>query len=61
MTVADPIACILPVYGRSMAFVKPWVRGWWGGREDLTIEPCWVHRRLGSLSVAGSSESSLLQ
>ena len=29
MAVADRIACIPLVYGRSMAFVKPWVRGWW--------------------------------
>jgi oligopeptide transport system substrate-binding protein len=29
MAVADRIACIPLVYGRSMAFVKPWVKGWW--------------------------------
>jgi ABC-type oligopeptide transport system substrate-binding subunit/class 3 adenylate cyclase len=29
MAVADRIACIPLVYGRSMAFVKPWVHGWW--------------------------------
>ena len=29
MAVADRIACIPLVYGRSMSFVKPWVRGWW--------------------------------
>ena len=29
MAVADRIACIPLVYGRSMAFVKPWVSGWW--------------------------------
>jgi oligopeptide transport system substrate-binding protein len=29
MAVADRIACIPLVYGRSMSFVKPWVTGWW--------------------------------
>ncbi|HEY7754739.1 MAG TPA: ABC transporter substrate-binding protein [Actinomycetota bacterium] len=29
MAVAEQIAVIPLVYGRSMAFVKPWVRGWW--------------------------------
>ncbi len=29
MAVADRIAVIPLVYGRSTAFVKPWVRGWW--------------------------------
>ena len=29
MVVADRVALIPLVYGRSMAFVKPWVRGWW--------------------------------
>ncbi len=29
MAVSDRIACIPLVYGRSMSFVKPWVRGWW--------------------------------
>jgi ABC-type transport system substrate-binding protein/class 3 adenylate cyclase len=29
MAVADRIAVIPLVYGRRMAFVKPWVRGWW--------------------------------
>jgi len=27
--VADRIALIPLAYGRSMAYVKPWVRGWW--------------------------------
>jgi ABC-type oligopeptide transport system substrate-binding subunit len=27
--VADRVALIPLVYGRSMALVKPWVRGWW--------------------------------
>jgi oligopeptide transport system substrate-binding protein len=29
MAVADRVALIPLVYGRSMAFVKPWVKGWW--------------------------------
>jgi len=29
MAVADQVALIPLVYGRSMAFVKPWVSGWW--------------------------------
>jgi ABC-type oligopeptide transport system substrate-binding subunit len=29
MAVADRVALIPLVYGRSMAFVKPWVSGWW--------------------------------
>jgi ABC-type oligopeptide transport system substrate-binding subunit/class 3 adenylate cyclase len=29
MAVADRIACIPLVYGRTMSFVKPWVSGWW--------------------------------
>ena len=29
MVVADRVALIPLVYGRSMAFVKPWIHGWW--------------------------------
>ena len=29
MAVADRVALIPLVYGRSMAFVQPWVKGWW--------------------------------
>jgi ABC-type oligopeptide transport system substrate-binding subunit len=29
MAVADQVACIPLVYGRNVAYVKPWVRGWW--------------------------------
>jgi oligopeptide transport system substrate-binding protein len=29
MAVADRVAVIPMVYGRSMAMVKPWVHGWW--------------------------------
>jgi hypothetical protein len=27
--VADRVAVIPLVYGRSLAILKPWVRGWW--------------------------------
>ena len=45
LAVADRIAVIPLVYGRSMAFVKPWIRGWWEfGKSsenfaDLTVDP----------------------
>jgi ABC-type oligopeptide transport system substrate-binding subunit len=45
MAVAERIAVIPLVYGRSMAFVKPWVRGWWefgkssASLADLTVDP----------------------
>jgi ABC-type oligopeptide transport system substrate-binding subunit/class 3 adenylate cyclase len=29
MAISDRVALIPLVYGRSMAFVKPWVQGWW--------------------------------
>jgi ABC-type transport system substrate-binding protein/class 3 adenylate cyclase len=29
MAVAEQVACIPLVYGRNVAYVKPWVRGWW--------------------------------
>ncbi len=44
MAVTERIAVIPLVYGRSMAFVKPWVRGWWEfGKSsenfaDLTVD-----------------------
>jgi len=43
--VTDRVGVIPLVYGRSMAFVKPWVRGWWefgkssANFADLTIDP----------------------
>jgi ABC-type oligopeptide transport system substrate-binding subunit/class 3 adenylate cyclase len=43
MAVADRVAVIPLVYGRSMAIVKPWVRGWWefgkssSNYADLTV------------------------
>jgi peptide/nickel transport system substrate-binding protein/oligopeptide transport system substrate-binding protein len=45
LAVADRIAVIPLVYGRSMAFVKPWVHGWWEfGKSsenfaDLVVDP----------------------
>ncbi|MGZ5352151.1 MAG: ABC transporter substrate-binding protein [Actinomycetota bacterium] len=44
MAVVDEVALIPIAYGRSMAFVKPWVRGWWefgkssSSFADLTID-----------------------
>ncbi len=44
MAVADQVACIPLVYGRNVAYVKPWVRGWWefgkssSSFADLTID-----------------------
>jgi ABC-type oligopeptide transport system substrate-binding subunit/class 3 adenylate cyclase len=29
MVVADRVACIPLVYGRNVAYVKPWIDGWW--------------------------------
>jgi oligopeptide transport system substrate-binding protein len=45
MAVVEQVALIPVAYGRSMAFVKPWVRGWWefgkssASFADLTIGP----------------------
>jgi ABC-type transport system substrate-binding protein/class 3 adenylate cyclase len=45
MAVAERIAVIPLVYGRSMAYVKPWVQGWWEfGKSsdnfaDLVVDP----------------------
>jgi ABC-type oligopeptide transport system substrate-binding subunit len=45
MVVADRVALIPLVYGRSMAFVKPWVHGWWefgkssSAFADLIVDP----------------------
>src|SRR6185503_14970938 len=45
MAVSERIAVIPLIYGRSMAFVKPWVRGWWEfGKSaesfaDLVVDP----------------------
>jgi ABC-type oligopeptide transport system substrate-binding subunit/class 3 adenylate cyclase len=45
MAVVDRVALIPLAYGRSMAFVKPWVRGWWefgkssSSFADLTVDP----------------------
>jgi len=45
MAVADRIALIPLFYGRSLAFAKPWVKGWWefgkscSSFADLVVEP----------------------
>ena len=45
MAVAERIAVIPLLYGRSMAFVKPWVHGWWefgkssANIADLRVDP----------------------
>ena len=45
MAVADRVAVIPLVYGRSLAIVKPWVKGWWefgktsSSFADLVIDP----------------------
>jgi ABC-type oligopeptide transport system substrate-binding subunit/class 3 adenylate cyclase len=45
MAVADRIAVIPVVYGRSLAVVKPWVKGWWefgkssSSFADLVVDP----------------------
>jgi ABC-type transport system substrate-binding protein/class 3 adenylate cyclase len=45
MAVGDVVALIPLVYGRSTAFVKPWVKGWWefgktsSAFADLYVEP----------------------
>jgi ABC-type transport system substrate-binding protein len=44
MAVADRVACIPLVYGRNVAYVKPWLHGWWEfGKTsvsfaDLTVD-----------------------
>ena len=45
LAVADRVAVIPLVYGRSFAMVKPWVRGWWefgktsASFADLEVAP----------------------
>jgi ABC-type oligopeptide transport system substrate-binding subunit/class 3 adenylate cyclase len=45
LAVADRVALIPLMYGRSMAFVKPWVKGWWefgktsSSFADLLVDP----------------------
>jgi ABC-type oligopeptide transport system substrate-binding subunit/class 3 adenylate cyclase len=44
MVVVDRVACIPLVYGRNVAYVKPWVHGWWefgkssSSFADLTVD-----------------------
>ncbi len=50
MAVADRIACIPLVYGRSMSFVKPWVTGWWEfGKSSSSV---------ADLMTAGATSSA---
>jgi len=45
MAVADRVACIPLVYGRNVAYMKPWLRGWWefgkssSSFADLSVLP----------------------
>jgi hypothetical protein len=45
MAVAEEVACIPLVYGRNVAYVKPWVHGWWefgkssSSFADLVVGP----------------------
>jgi len=45
MAVAERVAVVPLAYGRSTAFVQPWVQGWWEfGKSssnfgDLLVEP----------------------
>jgi ABC-type transport system substrate-binding protein/class 3 adenylate cyclase len=45
MAVADQVACIPLVYGRNVAYVQPWLKGWWefgktsSSFADLVIDP----------------------
>ncbi|MBI2238240.1 MAG: AAA family ATPase [Actinobacteria bacterium] len=45
MAVVDRVACIPLVYGRNVAYVKPWVSGWWefgkssASFADLVVDP----------------------
>jgi ABC-type oligopeptide transport system substrate-binding subunit/class 3 adenylate cyclase len=45
MAVADQVALVPLVYGRSMAFVKPFVRGWWEfGKSSASLADLRVDR-----------------
>jgi ABC-type oligopeptide transport system substrate-binding subunit/class 3 adenylate cyclase len=45
MAVADRVALIPLLYGRSMAFVKPWVSGWWEfGKSSASFADLRVER-----------------
>ena len=55
--VADRVAVIPLVYGRSTAFVQPYVRGWWGVQQTLRlVRRC--HGRAGSIGSNRCSTSS---
>ncbi len=45
MAVADQVACIPLVYGRNVAYVKPWVNGWWEfGKSSASFADLFVER-----------------
>ncbi len=45
MAVADQVACIPLVYGRNVAYVKPWVDGWWEfGKSSASFADLFVER-----------------
>ena len=45
MAVADRVAVIPIVYGRSLAIVKPWVHGWWEfGKSSASFADLLVDR-----------------
>ncbi len=54
MAVADRVAVIPLLYGRSLAIVKPWVHGWWefgkssSSFADLLVDPAGAHGSDGS-------------
>jgi ABC-type oligopeptide transport system substrate-binding subunit/class 3 adenylate cyclase len=45
MAVMEQVACIPLVYGRNVAYIKPWVKGWWefgkssASFADLIVDP----------------------
>jgi ABC-type oligopeptide transport system substrate-binding subunit len=46
MAVADRVAVIPLVYGRSLALVKPWVHGWWEfGKSSVSFADLHVDER----------------
>ncbi|HET9722236.1 MAG TPA: hypothetical protein VFR44_00160, partial [Actinomycetota bacterium] len=46
MAVADRVACIPLVYGRNVAYMKPWLQGWWEfGKSSSSFADLTVQRR----------------
>ncbi|HSJ51907.1 MAG TPA: hypothetical protein VLA90_11605 [Actinomycetota bacterium] len=43
MAVVDRVALIPLAYGRSLAYVQPWVHGWWEfGESSASFADLWV-------------------